>query len=145
MAHQVEKNSDMNCVPLSVVAGALRRGDGLWLMQKRPPEKHHGGLWEFPGGKVEQGETPVNALVRELAEELDIGVIAENCAPAGSAQSAGGEDHLPIVIVLYTVSDWSGDPRACEGGEVGWFDRAAICALDKPPLDISLAEQLFAQ
>ena len=56
-----------------VVALALRDGKGRWLMHRRPADKHHGGLWEFPGGKVETGETPRNALVRETEEELGHG------------------------------------------------------------------------
>ena len=55
-----------------VVAAALQRGDSQWLMHKRPAGKHHGGLWEFPGGKVENGENPPLSLVRELNEELGL-------------------------------------------------------------------------
>ncbi|MEO1019891.1 MAG: NUDIX domain-containing protein, partial [Pseudomonadota bacterium] len=57
-----------------VVAGALRGKDGRWLMHRRPLGKHHGGLWEFPGGKVEPHEIPVKSLARELNEELGIEV-----------------------------------------------------------------------
>ena len=69
-----------------VVALALRDGKGRWLMHRRPADKHHGGLWEFPGGKVETGETPRNALVREIEEEL--GLVIE---PAAN-QPLGGEE-----------------------------------------------------
>jgi 8-oxo-dGTP diphosphatase len=126
-----------------VVAGALRGADGLWLMHRRPEHKHHGGLWEFPGGKVESAETPVNALIRELDEELGIVVAGTDCVPAGFAQGGVSEADKPIVILLYTIARWRGEPSALEGGAIGWFDAAGIAALAKPPLDDSLAAQLL--
>jgi len=128
---------------IPVVAAALHRSDGLWLMHRRPPGKHHAGLWEFPGGKVEPAEMPVQSLVRELAEELGIRCSEEACVPTTFAQSGGGERALPIVILLYTVGAWEGEPQALEGGAVGWFTAEAVLALPKPPLDILLAGQLF--
>lgn len=128
---------------IPVVAGALSRKDGRFLMHKRPLEKHHGGLWEFPGGKVEPGETPVNALIRELHEELGVEVTANNCRPSGFAEEPFEPGCQPIVIMLYTIGDWDGVPCALEGGEVDWFTSSEIEALDKPPLDIALAAQLF--
>ena len=85
-----------------VVALALGDAEGRWLMHKRPKHKHHGGLWEFPGGKVETGETPVNALVREIREELDIALEADLLTPATFAQEEGAAHECPIVILLYT-------------------------------------------
>ena len=128
-----------------VVAIALRAGDGRWLMHKRPPEKHHGGLWEFPGGKVEPTETPVNALVREIAEELGIAVQPENLMPCCFAQEDSQVGPRPIVILLYTCTRWDGDAAALEGGEVAWFAPEMIGELDKPPLDVELAAQLLAK
>ena len=146
------KNSDMTMGSVLVVAGALR-GTGAggrvafedsWLMQRRPFEKHHGGLWEFPGGKVEDTESPVKALVRELAEELGIAVLPEDCTPTGFAEEKTSEGtRPPIVLLLYTVRAWEGEPRALEGGAVGWFTPDAIESLAKPPLDSQLAAQLF--
>ncbi len=126
-----------------VVAGALKRGDGFWLMHRRPLDKHHGGLWEFPGGKVEPSEIPVKALVRELQEELDINVSIEDCEPAGFAQSPVDEGDFHIVILLYTIANWSGSPKSCEGGELGWFTPREIDSLAKPPLDQALFFELF--
>ncbi len=126
-----------------VVAAAIERSDGRWLMHKRPMEKHHGGLWEFPGGKVNSGETPRVALARELAEELDIQVNPNTFRSAGFADAAINPAEHPIVILLYTVKSWSGEPRAMEGGETGWFTPGQIQKLAKPPLDIALADQLF--
>ncbi len=128
---------------MAVVAGALRRNDGLWLMHRRPEGKHHAGLWEFPGGKVEAAEMPVDALVRELAEELGIRCQAEDCTPAGFAETGPDNAGPPIVILLYTVARWDGEPSALEGGAVAWFTPAEALALPKPPLDVKLARALF--
>ncbi len=128
---------------LTVVAGALSRDDGLWLMHRRPLGKHHGGLWEFPGGKVEANEMPAQSLQRELEEELGINCAPDNFVPVAFAES-GGEDALPhLVILLYMIAVWEGHPEALEGGEVGWFTPEEVLALSKPPLDVSLARQLF--
>ena len=128
---------------MPVVAAALHRPDGRWLMHRRPPGKQHAGLWEFPGGKVEPDEIPVKSLVRELAEELGIRCLPEDCAPAGFAESEGGEGSAALVILLYTVGDWEGEPQALEGGAVGWFTPDEVLALPKPPLDIVLADRLL--
>lgn len=128
---------------ITVVAGALHRGDGCWLMHRRPEGKHHAGLWEFPGGKVETGELPVEALVRELAEELGVRCMAEACQPVGFAESAHSEDGNAIVILLYRIAAWQGEPSALEGGAVDWFTPAQVKTLAKPPLDILLADRLF--
>ena len=126
---------------LLVSAAALRRPDGLWLLHRRPPEKHHGGLWEFPGGKVENGENPKDALVRELHEELGIEVAAPDLVPFAFAESRGGP---PIVILLYTCTNWLGEPSSLEGGAVDWFDPAGMLAAQKPPLDDQLVDALLA-
>lgn len=128
-----------------VVAGALSDSEGMWLMHKRPLEKHHGGLWEFPGGKVEETEIPSESLVRELHEELGIVVEAKNCCPAGFAEERDAFGPRRIVILLYTIADWIGSPQALEGEEVGWFTPEEIAQLSKPPLDEQLASRLFGQ
>ena len=126
-----------------VVALALRDGDGRWLMHRRPEHKHHGGLWEFPGGKVESHETPANALVREIEEELGIAIRADQLVPAGFAQEGESERERPIVILLYTCRQWDGSPQALEGGAIGWFTAQEVHALDRPPLDIALSGPLM--
>ena len=126
-----------------VVAGALMRPDGTCLMHRRPDEKHHGGLWEFPGGKVEATEIPVKALIRELREELGIVVTESACVPVAFAEERGRSLANPIVILLYRITSWERDPQALEGGAVDWFDRDGISQLDKPPLDRLLFERLF--
>lgn len=114
-------------------------------MHRRPEGKHHAGLWEFPGGKVEETEMPVESLVRELAEELGIGCLAKDCVPARFAETPGGEGSPPLVILLYTLAVWEGEPQALEGGAVGWFTPAEALALPMPPLDAVLAAGLFAK
>lgn len=127
---------------IAVVAVALTDDRGRWLMHKRPAGKHHAGLWEFPGGKVESGETPANGLVREISEELGLSLSTDNLHPAGFAQTTGEGLEPPIVILLYTCRDWSGQPQALEGGEVAWFAPEEAGRLDKPPLDQALLAQL---
>lgn len=139
----VGKNSDERAPWMLVVAGALRRVDGCWLMHRRPPGKHHAGLWEFPGGKVEPSEMPAQALVRELGEELGIACDPGQLVPAGFAETPFADGGRGIVIVLYIVDAWDGEPAALEGGAIDWFSPQAVLALDKPPLDILLAAQLF--
>ncbi|AWW74531.1 DNA mismatch repair protein MutT [Erythrobacter sp. KY5] len=126
-----------------VVAGALMRPDGTWLMHRRPYEKHHGGLWEFPGGKVEGSEIPVQSIIRELKEELGIDVSENACEAVTFAEATEASAPDPIVILLYKIASWEGDPKALEGGAVDWFDRDEIAQLDKPPLDRLLFERLF--
>ena len=135
----MKKNPTWMCV----VALALSDSQGRWLMHRRPEGKAHGGLWEFPGGKVEQGETPVDALVREIAEELGLDIHRSELEPAGFAQQQPDEQAIPIVILLYTAR-WSGAPiTLSEGGSIDWFEPAQIEALTKPPLDIALERGLF--
>lgn len=128
---------------IPVVAAALTRPDGRWLMHRRPEGKHHAGLWEFPGGKIEASEIPLECLLRELHEELGIAVQRHACSPAGFAETAANDSDRAIVLMLYTVSEWEGDPASLEGGEIGWFTPAQALALPKPPLDVELAAKLF--
>ena len=126
-----------------VVAGALRRDDGRWLMHQRPLNKRHGGLWEFPGGKVEAHEKPKEALSRELQEELAIELDSRSFKQAEFAVEECDGGGGRIVILLYISRQWEGEPRAVEGEAIGWFTPEEIAELSKPPLDCELAEQLF--
>lgn len=121
---------------MTVVAVALIAADGRICLQQRPYGKAHGGLWEFPGGKVEPGETCEAALVREVAEELGISL---ECAALVPAAFAGGED---LVILLYACREWAGDVRCLEGEAIGWFAPDEIAALAMPPLDYPLGRRL---
>ena len=139
----VGKKTDAAGEWMLVVAAALQRADGHWLMQRRPEGKHHAGLWEFPGGKVEPFELPSQALVRELTEELGISCDCAALEPAGFAETPAHEVGRKIVILLYILGTWEGEPEALEGGAIAWFTLAEVLALAKPPLDVMLAAQLF--
>jgi 8-oxo-dGTP diphosphatase len=124
---------------LAVVAVALRNESGCLLLQQRPLHKHHGGLWEFPGGKVESGETPRLALVREIAEELGITLETSSLVPLLLAdEGAAGR----VVLFLYSAATWGGEVTPHEGQEWGWFTLAEACALDLAPMDRSLLERM---
>ena len=123
---------------ICVVALAARDGEGRLLLQKRPIGKHHGGLWEFPGGKVEPFEKPAEALVREIAEELQIAVEEAALVPAGFAQEAGRNDRRQIVLLLYTATTWSGEIRGLDGQEWSWFTLSDAAGLDLAPMDRQL-------
>lgn len=113
-------------------------------MHRRPPHKHHGGLWEFPGGKVEAGEEPQNALIRELEEELGISCRRGDLHAETFAEETPREGRPTIVILLYSLDAWRGEPMALEdGAELDWFIPADIEMLDKPPLDTMLTKRLF--
>ncbi len=86
---------------------------------------------------------PADALVRELTEELGIRCLAEDCTPTGFAETGAAEAGRPIVILLYTIAQWDGEPHALEGGAAEWFTPAEALALSKPPLDVKLARALF--
>lgn len=121
-----------SALPVLVVAAALIDRAERVLVQRRPRQAQHGGLWEFPGGKVEPGETLAAALVRELAEELGIVVAPEACQPAGFV------DAPPIVLLLYACRAWTGEPVAGAGAALRWVDRAALAGLAMPPGDQAL-------
>lgn len=125
---------------LPVVAAALLDGKGRVLLQRRPPGKQMADLWEFPGGKIDPGERPEAALVRELAEELGIVVDQEGCVPLTFASAPLGERHL--VLLLYVIRDWQGDPQALEATELAWVTPAAMRDLPMPPADVPLVAML---
>ena len=129
---------------IEVVAAALLDGNGRVLMQRRPAGKAHGGLWEFPGGKVERGESRETALIRELHEELGIAVEHAALAPFASANGAGADDAASVGLVmdLYTVRSWQGEPRNLDAEAIGWFDANELMRLEMPPLDIPLAKRI---
>jgi 8-oxo-dGTP diphosphatase len=123
-----------------VVAVILIDAAGRVLMQLRPAGKRHAGLWEFPGGKVEPGESRESALIREVGEELAIAI-----APADLAFAMESRDERdPHVLFLYTCRRWRGEPRCLEGGEVGWFAPGEARRLAVPPLDVEPIARLEA-
>jgi 8-oxo-dGTP diphosphatase len=118
-----------------VVALALIDDAGRVLMQKRRIGKAHGGLWEFPGGKVELGESLVVALIREIAEELGIVLAPAALEPLSFAASPAD----PHVVLLYTCRNWQGTPQCLDGEAIGWFAADVLQGLAMPPLDVPLA------
>ncbi|WP_404712812.1 (deoxy)nucleoside triphosphate pyrophosphohydrolase [Sphingomonas sp. MMS24-J13] len=127
---------------LIVVAVALIDGEGRLLVQQRPVGKSMAGLWEFPGGKLETGETPELALVRELKEELGIDTETACLAPATFASDRLGDRHL--LLLLYVCRKWRGIPRALEGGALKWVRPIELHGLDMPPADRPLVGLLEA-
>ena len=129
-----------------VVAIALIDAQGRVLLQKRRAGRRHGGLWEFPGGKVERGETPELALVREIAEELGIAVAPGDLYAEGEVaeQFAPGNDRPPLVLKLYRCSRWSGEPCCLDADQIGWFTPAEAVQLPVPPLDLPFIARLGA-
>jgi 8-oxo-dGTP diphosphatase len=130
-----------------VVAVALIDESGAVVMQRRRLVAEHGGMWEFPGGKVEAGESPESALIREIEEELGISLQIENLNPVAFASgprgpAANGNERL--VILLYTCREWTGELRCLDGEEIGRFAPGQLATLDMPPLDYPLAAQLVA-
>ncbi len=125
---------------LLVAAVALIDADGRVLISQRPEGKSLAGLWEFPGGKVEAGERPEAALIRELKEELDIDV-AESClAPLTFASHAYADFHL--LMPLYVCRRWQGTMQALEGQEVKWVRAKALRDHAMPPADLPLIPHL---
>jgi 8-oxo-dGTP diphosphatase len=125
---------------LIVAAGALIDGDGRVLLARRPAGKEMAGLWEFPGGKLQEGETPEEALVRELKEELGIDVEASCLAPIAFSSVNSGGFHL--LMPLYACRKWKGVARPLEAEALAWVRAADFSGYDMPPADRPLAAQL---
>ena len=121
---------------LLVVAVALVDVDGRVLVSERPAGKQLAGLWEFPGGKVEPGERPEATLIRELAEELGIGVEEPCLAPLTFASHAYPDFHL--LMPLYICRRWTGTPQSMEGQALKWVRPKALRDLAMPPADAPL-------
>lgn len=123
-----------------VVAAALTNQVGEVLLQKRPEGRSLAGLWEFPGGKVEQGESPEMALARELHEELGIQILPVDLRPLAFASEALGDRHL--LLLLYICDRWQGDPQPLDTPEIRWVMPTAMHALPMPPADKPLVAAL---
>ena len=123
-----------------VAAVALVDPDGRVLLAQRPPGKSMAGLWEFPGGKVEPGETPEAALIRELKEELGIDVAAACLAPFTFASHAYPDFHL--LMPLYVCRRWNGIVMPREGQVLKWVRPAKMDAFPMPPADVPLVAML---
>ena len=125
---------------LLVAACALIDSDGRVLLARRPEGKRMAGLWEFPGGKLQEGETPEAALIRELHEELDIGIATACLAPFAFASHAYERFHL--LMPLFLCRRWSGRPTPQEGQSLAWVMPAKLADYAMPPADRPLVALL---
>ena len=121
---------------LLVTAVALIDADGRILLAQRPEGKSLAGLWEFPGGKVEAGETPEAALIRELREELGIETKESCLAPLTFASHSYDDFHL--LMPLFACRRWQGIPTPREGQTLAWVRAADLRNYPMPPADIPL-------
>ncbi|MBT5571771.1 MAG: 8-oxo-dGTP diphosphatase MutT [Alphaproteobacteria bacterium] len=123
-----------------VSAVALLDADNRVLLAQRPQGKSMAGLWEFPGGKVEPGETPEAALIRELNEELGIDTHESCLAPIGFASH--GYDDFHLLMPLFVCRKWRGEPIPQEGQTLTWVRPNALRNYPMPPADVPLVAQL---
>ena len=126
---------------LLVSAVALIDQDGRVLLAQRPNGKSMAGLWEFPGGKVETGETPEAALIRELQEELGINTWKSCLAPLTFASHAYDDFHL--LMPLFACRKWEGVPRPREKQTLKWVKKQDLRAYEMPAADIPLVPILY--
>ncbi len=119
-----------------VSAVALIDADGRVLLARRPEGKSMAGLWEFPGGKVEPGETPEAALIRELQEEIGIDTWSSCLAPLSFASHSYDEFHL--LMPLFACRKWQGQPQSREGQALKWVRPADLRSYPMPPADLPL-------
>ena len=125
---------------LLVAAVALVDRDGRVLLAQRPPGKSMAGLWEFPGGKVDPGETPEAALIRELREELAVDTQESCLAPFTFASHTYEDFHL--LMPLYVCRVWKGTPTPLEGQQLAWVRPNRMTDYPMPPADKPLVAML---
>ena len=131
----------MAYLPIILVAAvALFDRDGRVLIAQRPESKSMAGLWEFPGGKVEPGESPDAALIRELQEELGVDTRQSCLAPLTFASHAYDDFHL--LMPLYVCRVWKGIPQAKEGQKLAWVRPMQLTDYPMPPADVPLVAML---
>jgi 8-oxo-dGTP diphosphatase len=123
-----------------VVAVALIDADGRILLAQRPEGKPLAGLWEFPGGKVHAGETPEEALIRELKEELGVDTAASCLAPFTFASH--GYESFHLLMPLYVCRKWTGMPEPREGQRLAWVRPQRLGEYEMPPADKPLVAML---
>lgn len=125
-----------------VAAAALIAPDNRVLVARRPPGKSFAGQWEFPGGKLELGETPEAALHRELHEELGILVAPADLEPLTTVCHVYPD--FKLVMIVYACRFWAGTLHGCEGQALLWADAATLATLPMPPADLPVVTALAA-
>jgi 8-oxo-dGTP diphosphatase len=125
---------------IEVAAAVLQRRDGTFLLAQRPTNKVYAGYWEFPGGKVEPGETPEACLIRELKEELGIDVIEACLAPF--VFTSHGYDSFHLMMPLWLCRRWSGVVQALEHKALAWVKPDRLSDYPMPPADEPLVAWL---
>lgn len=128
---------------LLVAAGLITDKQNRVLLAQRPEGKALSGMWEFPGGKIEPEESPEEALVRELKEELSIDVEVESLVPLTFVTHQ--YNHFRLLMLLYHCPRWTGEAHGHEGQEIRWVSLAEMDALPMPPADKPLVEFLKKQ
>lgn len=123
-----------------VVACALINEYGKVLINERPKGKDYAGYWEFPGGKVDEGETPEEAIIRELREEINIDVTASCLAPLSFTEKQ--YDKYYVVVLLYVCRRWNGHIIPMEGQELAWVNHKDIDNYNLLPADKSFFASL---
>jgi 8-oxo-dGTP diphosphatase len=123
-----------------VAAGALIDGDGRVLICQRPPGKQLAGLWEFPGGKLEPGESPEDCLIRELQEELGVTARRDCLAPFVFASHA--YEDFQLLMPLFLLRRWDGEVEAKEHSALKWVKPARLFDYPMPPADEPLCAWL---
>jgi 8-oxo-dGTP diphosphatase len=123
---------------LTVVAAVIRDEEGQVLLTQRPRGRHMGGLWEFPGGKIDDGEGPAEALVRELDEELGLAIEVDQPLTFAVHQEPG----LRILLLFFAARILSGAPHAKEGQAVAWVAVSELPSYPTPPADAELVRRL---
>ena len=129
-------------LPLVVVAAALVDAQSRVFVQQRPADKSMAGLWEFPGGKVEMAESPEQALIRELREELQIETETACLAPATFSTGMIGD--RPLLLLLYVCRKWTGIVNPTEAAASQWLRSHELFSLEMPPADVPLVAMLDA-
>ena len=119
-----------------VVSLALINDADEILLSKRPKNKHLAGFWEFPGGKVETGEVPEIALIREIKEELDININNKCIAPLSFSEF--GYKEFQLLLLLYVCRRWEGEPKSMEDNEIMWVKPKMLRKYKMPPADDAL-------
>ncbi|MGB9098435.1 8-oxo-dGTP diphosphatase MutT [Erwinia sp.] len=126
---------------LQVAVGIIRDQNQNIFLARRSASSHMANMWEFPGGKIEAGETPEEALKRELHEET--GIEVENAVAYGSGEH--GDSNFHVTLHFFIVDRWQGEPYGREGQPQRWVAQRELVAAEFPPANAKIVEQLLAE